>query len=31
VDVPGEYVKDGQIVLNLSPTAVIELQLGDDA
>lgn len=31
VDVPTEYVKDGQIVLNLSPTAVIELQLGDDA
>lgn len=31
VDVPQEYVKDGQIVLNLSPTAVIELQLGDDA
>jgi stringent starvation protein B len=30
VDVPQEYVKDGQIVLNLSPTAVIELQLGDD-
>jgi stringent starvation protein B len=25
-----EYVKDGQIVLNLSPSAVIELQLGDD-
>lgn len=31
VDVPREYVKDGQIVLNLSPSAVIELQLGDDA
>ena len=31
VAVPTEYVKDGQIVLNLSPTAVIELQLGDDA
>jgi stringent starvation protein B len=31
VDVPREYVKDGQIVLNLSPTAVIELQLGDDS
>jgi stringent starvation protein B len=31
VDVPREYVKDGQIVLNLSPTAVIELQLADDA
>jgi stringent starvation protein B len=31
VDVPQEYIKDGQIVLNLSPTAVIELQLGDEA
>jgi stringent starvation protein B len=31
VDVPQQYVKDGQIVLNLSPTAVIELHLGDDA
>ncbi len=30
VDVPDEYVKDGQIVLNLSPSAVIELQLADD-
>jgi stringent starvation protein B len=30
VDVPMQYVKDGQIVLNLSPSAVIELQLGDD-
>jgi len=30
VDVPEQYVKDGQIVLNLSPSAVIELQLGDD-
>ncbi|WP_439101850.1 ClpXP protease specificity-enhancing factor [Congregibacter sp.] len=30
VDVPEEYVKDGQIVLNLSPSAVIELQLADD-
>ncbi|WP_439105705.1 ClpXP protease specificity-enhancing factor [Congregibacter sp.] len=30
VDVPQEYVKDGQIVLNLSPSAVIELQLADD-
>ena len=25
VDVPEQYVKDGQIVLNLSPSAVIEL------
>ena len=31
VAVPTEYVKDGQIVLNLSHTAVIELQLADDA
>lgn len=31
MDVPQQYVKDGQIVLNLSPTAVIELHLGDDA
>ena len=31
VDVPRQYVKDGQIVLNLSPTAVIELQMADDA
>ncbi|MDP5070984.1 MAG: ClpXP protease specificity-enhancing factor [Congregibacter sp.] len=30
VDVPVDYVKDGQIVLNLSPSAVIELQLADD-
>ncbi len=30
VDVPSQYVKDGQIVLNLSPSAVIELQLADD-
>lgn len=30
VEVPEQYVKDGQIVLNLSPSAVIELQLGDD-
>jgi stringent starvation protein B len=30
VDVPEAYVKDGQIVLNLSPSAVIELQLADD-
>lgn len=30
VVVPTQYVKDGQIVLNLSPSAVIELQLADD-
>lgn len=29
--VPEQYVKDGQIVLNLSPSAVVHLQLGDDA
>lgn len=29
VEVPGEYVKDGQIVLNVSPTAVIDLQLSN--
>ena len=31
VDVPSQYIKDGQIVLNLSPSAVIELQLADDS
>ena len=31
VQVPEQYVKDGQIVLNLSPAAVIELQLADDS
>jgi stringent starvation protein B len=30
VMVPHGYVKDGQIVLNLSPTAVRNLQLGND-
>lgn len=30
VDVPSEHVKDGQIVLNLSPTAVEHLDLGND-
>ncbi len=30
VVVPEQFVKDGQIVLNLSPSAVIELELGDD-
>lgn len=29
VEVPGDYVKDGQIVLNVSPTAVIDLQLSN--
>lgn len=30
VVVPEQFVKDGQIVLNLSPAAVIELELADD-
>ena len=30
VEVPGEYVKDGQIVLNISPTAVRALHMGND-
>ncbi|MEQ8264355.1 ClpXP protease specificity-enhancing factor [Pseudohaliea sp.] len=29
VEVPSEYVKDGQIVLNVSPTAVIDLHLSN--
>lgn len=29
-DVPGEYVKDGQIVLNTSLSAVQDLNLGND-
>ena len=29
--VPGDYVTDGQIVLNVSPTAVMSLHLGNDA
>ncbi len=31
VMVPQQYVKDGQIVLNISPGAVIELNIGNDA
>ena len=31
VEVPGEYVKDGQIVLNISPPAVRALQMDNDA
>ncbi|EED35490.1 stringent starvation protein B [Luminiphilus syltensis NOR5-1B] len=31
VEVPESYVVDGQIVLNISPTAVVSLQLGNDA
>ncbi len=30
VDVPQQYVKDGQIVLNISPSAVIELDIAND-
>ncbi len=31
VIVPQQYVKDGQIVLNISPGAVIELNIGNDS
>lgn len=31
VEVPSSYVTDGQIVLNVSPTAVVSLQMGNDA
>lgn len=31
VMVPGQYVKDGQIVLNISPSAVMRLDLANDA
>jgi stringent starvation protein B len=31
VVVPQQYVKDGQIVLNISPSAVIELNISNDA
>ena len=31
VIVPEAYVSDGQIVLNISPTAVVSLQLGNSA
>lgn len=31
VDVPRQYVKDGQIVLNISPSAVIDLQISNEA
>ncbi len=30
VAVPQQYVKDGQIVLNISPTAVMDLLIGND-
>lgn len=29
--VPEQYIKDGQIVLNISPSAVVGLELNDDA
>lgn len=31
VVVPTDYVSDGQIVLNVSPTAVVSLHLGNDS
>jgi stringent starvation protein B len=31
VMVPSQFVKDGQIVLNISPGAVIDLNIGNDA
>ena len=31
VDVPEQYVKDGQIVLNISPSAVIDLHIANEA
>jgi stringent starvation protein B len=31
VQVPETYVTDGQIVLNISPTAVVSLHMGNDA
>lgn len=30
VEVPMEHVKDGQIVLNLSPSACVDMQMGND-
>ena len=30
VDVPVQYVKDGQIVLNISPAAVVDLVIAND-
>ena len=30
VEVPTQYVKDGQIVLNISPSAVVELLVGNE-
>ena len=31
VDVPQQFVKDGQIVLNISPGAVVDLEISNDA
>ncbi|MCC7410222.1 MAG: ClpXP protease specificity-enhancing factor [Gammaproteobacteria bacterium] len=31
VDIPSRYVVDGQLILNISPTAVRDLDLGNDA
>ena len=31
VDVPQQYVKDGQIVLNISPTAVVDLLIDNES
>ena len=31
VHVPQQYVKNGQIVLNISPTAVVDLELSNEA
>lgn len=31
VEVPQQYVKDGKIVLNISPDAVLDLDIGNDA
>ncbi len=30
VDVPQQYVKDGQIVLNIAPTAVVDLDINNE-
>ena len=30
VEVPGEFVEDGKIVLNVSPSAVTHLEMGND-
>ena len=30
VAVPEQYIQDGQIILNISPTAVVDLNMGND-